>query len=312
MGNTQRGRRLISGVLLCAVLACTFARPAYAVDQENTGVALSAPLAASEQAESINATRMTSVVRYSPYYSGIVIGCLEDGTEVKVLGTKGSFYKIDCYEMKGYIAMSQVEKREDGTYYVKCKADSSESQKLPTVSSEQLLTLRAELEQAARSMLGVPYLWGGTSRKGIDCSGFTQYSYRKIGYELNRTAVSQLANGIVVAKADMRPGDLVYFKNTTDNGRIATHVGIYLGDGKMIHSGASKGVVVVSLDQDYWQEHFLCARRVLLTAAVVQELTPDTGITQDINSSYWRDNSQTQTESGNFIFAGIQILFLHF
>lgn len=312
MGNTQRGRRLISGLLLCAVLICTFARPAHAVEQENTGVALSAPLAASQEASAITATRMTSVVHYSAYYSGAIIGCVEDGTQIKVLGTKGNFYKIDCYEMKGYIAKSQVEKREDGTYYVKCKADSSESRKLPTVSSEQLLTLRANLEKEARKMLGVPYLWGGTSRRGIDCSGFTQYSYRKIGYELNRTAVSQLANGLVVAKADMRPGDLVFFKNTTDNGRIATHVGIYLGDGKMIHSGASKGVVVVSLDQDYWQEHFLCARRVLITAAVAQTLTPDVEATQDINSSYWRNNSQTQTESGNFIFAGIHTLLLHF
>lgn len=311
MGNTQRGRRLVIGVLLCAILTCTFARPARAVEQENTGVALSAPLAAS-QTSAINAPRMTSVVHYSAYYSGAVIGCIEDGSVLKVLGTKGSFYKIDCYEMKGYIAKSQVEKREDGNYYVKCNADSSESQKLPTISSEQLLTLRANLEKAARGMLGVPYLWGGTTRKGIDCSGFTQYSYRKIGYTINRTAVSQLANGIVVAKADMRPGDLVFFKNTTDNGRIATHVGIYLGDGKMIHSGASNGVVVVSLSLDYWQQHFLCARRVLLTTSVVQNLTPEAGITQDINSSYWRDNSQTQEESGNFIFPGIHTMLLHF
>ena len=304
MGNTQSLRRVVAGLLLCAVMICTFGRPAKAAEQENNGVALSAPLAASQEASAITATRMTSIVHYSAYYSGAVIGCLEDGTQIKVLGTKNSFYKIDCYDMKGYIAKSQVEKREDGNYYVKCKADSCESQKLPTVSSQQLLTLRAQLEKEARKLLGVPYLWGGTSRKGIDCSGFTQYSYRKIGFELNRTAVSQLANGIVVAKADMRPGDLVFFKNTTDNGRIATHVGIYLGDGKMIHSGASKGVVVVSLDQDYWQQHFLCARRVLITSAVTQNLTPDVEVTENINSSYWRSNSQTQEESGNSVFPG--------
>lgn len=304
MGNTQSLRRVIAGLLLCTVMICTFGRPVRAAEQENNGVALSAPLAASQEANAITATRMTSIVHYSAYYSGAIIGCLEDGTQIKVLGTKSSFYKIDCYEMKGYIAKSQVEKREDGNYYVKCKADSSESRKLPTVSSQQLLTLRAQLESEARKLLGVPYLWGGTSRKGIDCSGFTQYSYRKIGFELNRTAVSQLANGIVVAKADMRPGDLVFFKNTTDNGRIATHVGIYLGDGKMIHSGASKGVVVVSLDQDYWQQHFLCARRVLITSAVTQNLTPDAEVTENINSSYWRSNSQTQEESGNSVFSG--------
>jgi cell wall-associated NlpC family hydrolase len=305
MGNTQKGRRLIAGMLLCAIMVCTFARPAKAVEQENTDIALSAPLAASQQASAINATRMTSVVRYSGYSGSAIIGCLEDGTAIKVLGTKGSFYKIDCYEMKGYIAKSQVEKRADGNYYVKCKADSGESRKLPTVSSAELLTLKANLEKAARGMLGVPYLWGGTSRRGIDCSGFTQYSYRKIGYTLNRTAVSQLENGLVVAKADMQPGDLVFFKNTTDNGRIATHVGIYLGDGRMIHSGSSKGVVVVSLSQDYWQQHFLCARRVLIPVAVAPTLTPEVEVSQDINSSYWRDNSQTQTESGNSVFLGI-------
>lgn len=305
MGITRMGRRILAAVLLCAVMVCTFARPVHAEEQQNTGIALSAPLAASQQSGAINTTRMTAVVRYSAYYSGAIIGCLEDGTAIKVLGTKNSFYKIDCYEMKGYIAKSQVEKREDGGYYVKCKADSSESRKLPTVSSTELLSLRAQLEKAGRGMLGVPYLWGGTSRRGIDCSGFTQYSYKKIGYTLNRTAVSQLENGLVVAKADMQPGDLVFFKNTTDNGRIATHVGIYLGDGKMIHSGASKGVVIVSLDQDYWQEHFLCARRVLIPAAMTQSVTPDMSVTQDINSSYWRDNFQTQEESGNLNFLGI-------
>ena len=301
MGNTKMGRRLMACVLLCAVMICTFARPAKAVEQENTEVALSAPLAAAQQASAISATRMTSVVRYSGYSGSTVIGCVEDGAKLNVLGTKGSFYKIDCYDMNGYIAKSQVEIRADGNYYVKCQADSSESRRLPTVSAAELLTLRANLEKAGRSMLGVPYLWGGTSRRGIDCSGFTQYSYRKIGYELNRTAVSQLENGIVVAKADMQPGDLVFFKNTTNNGRIATHVGIYLGDGKMIHSGASKGVVIVPLSQEYWQEHFLCARRVLLPGAVAPTLTPDVEVAQDINSSYWRDNSQTQPESGNFV-----------
>ena len=213
MGNTKMGRRLMACVLLCAVMICTFARPAKAVEQENTEVALSAPLAAAQQASAISATRMTSVVRYSGYSGSTVIGCVEDGAKLNVLGTKGSFYKIDCYDMNGYIAKSQVEIRADGNYYVKCQADSSESRRLPTVSAAELLTLRANLEKAGRSMLGVPYLWGGTSRRGIDCSGFTQYSYRKIGYELNRTAVSQLENGIVVAKADMQPGDLVFFKN---------------------------------------------------------------------------------------------------
>ena len=305
MGNTQMGRRLIAGVLLCASLICTFARPAKAVEQENTEIALSAPLAAAQQASSINATRMTSVVRYSGYAGSAIIGCIEDGASLTVLEAKGNFYKIDCYEMKGYIAKSQVEKRADGKYYVKCNAESSESRRIPTVSAADLLTLKANLEKAGRSMLGVPYLWGGTSRRGIDCSGFTQYSYRKIGYQLNRTAVSQLENGIVVAKADMQPGDLVFFKNTTNNGRIATHVGIYLGDGKMIHSGASKGVVVVSLSLNYWQAHFLCARRVLLPAAVAPSLTPEVEVAQDINGSYWRDNSQTQPESGNSVFLGI-------
>lgn len=305
MGNTQMGRRLLACVLLCAVMVCTFARPAKAVEQENTDIALSAPLAAAAQASAINATRMTSVVRYSGYSGSAIIGCLEDGTAIKVLGTKNGFYKIDCYEMKGYIAKSQVEKRADGNYYVKCNAGSSESRRLPTVSTTELLTLKGKLEKAARGMLGVPYLWGGTSRRGIDCSGFTQYSYGKIGYELNRTAVSQLENGIVVAKANMQPGDLVFFKNTTNNGRIATHVGIYLGDGKMIHSGSSKGVVVVSLSQEYWQEHFLCARRVLIPVAAAPTLTPDVEVSQDINSSYWRDNSQTLPESGNSVFLGI-------
>jgi peptidoglycan endopeptidase LytE len=109
--------------------------------------------------------------------------------------------------------------------------------------------------------IGVPYRWAGTSPRGFDCSGFTQYVFRQVDIDLPRTASDQAGSGSHVDKKDLQVGDLVFF-NTYGKG--ISHVGIYLGDGKFISASSSHGVTVDALDDPhYWGRRYRDARRVI-------------------------------------------------
>lgn len=253
-----------------------------------------------ETAETVLETsnRLVSLVRRNPYYDSVAIGCLEDGTKLTVTGTTQAFYRISCYEMTGYIAKSQVAQGADGQYYVNCTKDSSESKLLPAYTAQDALFVKSLVRSVSMQYTGVPYVSGGTTPRGFDCSGFAQYVFANLGIELNRPVAGQLENGVIIAKEDLQCGDLVFFQNTTGWGHFASHVGIYIGNGQMIHSG-NNGVAVVDFEDAYYTNHFMCARRVILTDLPQEEIVPAFGISGNINSSYWRESSQTET-SGNF------------
>ncbi len=116
-----------------------------------------------------------------------------------------------------------------------------------------------QLTQEASKYIGVKYVYGGTSVNGFDCSGYTQYVYKKLGLSIPRTSSSQWATGTAISKANLKVGDLVFF-NTT--GRVASHVGIYLGNSQFIHAGSSTGVTIASINSSYWAPKFNGGRRV--------------------------------------------------
>jgi cell wall-associated NlpC family hydrolase len=121
---------------------------------------------------------------------------------------------------------------------------------------------RDEVMYKVIEYLNTPYLWGGTSKRGIDCSGFIQaVMFQALGVALPRTSYEQSNVGVDVAREDLKFGDLLFF-DTRGRGRVS-HVGMYVGDGYFVHSGSKTGVAVASLDSEFYSRVFLKAKRVL-------------------------------------------------
>lgn len=139
------------------------------------------------------------------------------------------------------------------------------------VADEQMIAARlpvqfsgqaAQVLAVAHDMLGKLVVWGGTSpTQGFDCSGLVQYVYRQAGIDLPRTADLQFLVGKTVSPAALQPGDLVYF-TTYEPG--ASHVGIYIGSSKFIHTSFSKGIVAIGdMNDSYFVQRYYGAKRVL-------------------------------------------------
>jgi len=117
---------------------------------------------------------------------------------------------------------------------------------------------RNQIVSLAQSKVGCAYVYGGTGPNSFDCSGFTQWLYAQVGISIPRTASTQYASGTYVSYSDLQPGDLLFF----DTFGGASHVGVYIGDGMMVHAGTSAtGVNYSNINSSYWSSCYLGARR---------------------------------------------------
>ncbi|MFJ7936433.1 C40 family peptidase [Sporosarcina sp. NPDC096371] len=118
-------------------------------------------------------------------------------------------------------------------------------------------TASKSIVNQAMKLTGIPYVFGGTTINGFDCSGFVQYAFKKSGKNISRTTLSQFAQSKKVTSP--QPGDLVFFQNTYRKG--ISHVGIYIGDNKFVHAGGKKSQVT-SLSNSYWKSKFHSFKRL--------------------------------------------------
>ena len=133
------------------------------------------------------------------------------------------------------------------------------SSSAPSLASANSST-PTSLVNTAKSYIGTPYVYGGTTSSGFDCSGYTQVVFQKAGISIPRTTADQFATGTAVSKSNLKTGDLVFF-NT--NGVSVSHVGIYIGENNFIHTSSSNGVMISSInDPHYWGSRYIGARRV--------------------------------------------------
>lgn len=122
--------------------------------------------------------------------------------------------------------------------------------------TEAATSATAVLKEAKRHV-GTPYVWGGSTPRGFDCSGFVQYVYKKKGKTLPRTSSSMKWNTKPVSKKNIKKGDLLFFATYK---KSVSHVGIYMGEGKVIHS-AMNGVRIDQIKSGYWKNTFHSAGR---------------------------------------------------
>ncbi|WP_314591088.1 C40 family peptidase [Paenibacillus terrigena] len=130
-----------------------------------------------------------------------------------------------------------------------------------TTAAPSTFASEVRLESEVNQVLGTPYLWGGTTVAGFDCTGFILYVLKKFNVtDLPRTSQSQAKVGTPVAKKNLRTGDLVFFDTL---GTGVSHAGIYIGDNQFAHSSSSKGVRISKLSDTYYKDRYITARRVV-------------------------------------------------
>ncbi|WHZ31052.1 NlpC/P60 family protein [Desemzia incerta] len=159
---------------------------------------------------------------------------------------------------------SAVENAGEETVVASTEKASSEASAKPKAEQPTKVTTApaggvwATVQNAAYSVSGTPYLYGGNTTSGFDCSGFTTYVFKKAGITLPRTASGQYGASTKVSQSQAQPGDLVFF---SQSGGI-DHVGIYLGNNKFIGSQSSTGVAVAEISQSYWGKYLVGFGRV--------------------------------------------------
>ena len=203
----------------------------------------------------VQAGGSTLNVRSGPGTTYSKVTTLSDGAVVSIMGIDNGWYKIKTSSgATGYVSSE---------YMVTCKDSSgSRGDGTTAVAVASNSSMGQQIVDYAKQFLGVPYVYGGNGPNSFDCSGFTSYIYRHFGYTLNRTASTQLSNGVAVSKSELQPGDLVFFRYNTSY--PASHVGIYIGNGQFIHASTNK--YQVQIDQlltGHYANVYIAGRRIL-------------------------------------------------
>jgi len=162
------------------------------------------------------------------------------------------WYKISANGKTGWISGTLLTKTT-----VKAKAPAKKAPAKKSTAKASNSFTPSNLVSNAKSHIGTPYKFGGTTTSGFDCSGYIQYVFNQSGKKVSRTTLGQFAESKTVSTPQV--GDLVFFAGTYRAG--ISHVGIYIGNNQFIHAGGSK-TAVVSMNNSYWKKHFHSYKRL--------------------------------------------------
>ena len=196
-------------------------------------------------------------LREKPTTDSPVVAKLPLGEVTEIIGINSGWLKVRTNQGTGYISPEYVE-------YV--PVTDSIVPPVSNMSSNAAASTGTKGEEViayAKQFIGTPYVYGGSSPNGFDCSGFTSYVYKKFGISLSRTSSGQMSNGSKVDKSDLQPGDLVFFTSSSSS-KTVSHVGIYVGSGNFIHAvKPGKSLTIDTLTSGYYNTYYWAARRVL-------------------------------------------------
>ena len=194
-------------------------------------------------------------LRKGPGTSYSVIKTLSKGTAVTVHSSNNGWSNVSANGVEGYVSTSYLSSTKPST---SGSSSSSSSNSSTSVSVDKVLNF-------AHQQLGKPYVWGAQGPNSFDCSGLIYYVYKNAAnITLPRTSVEQSKFGTTVSKSNLKAGDLVFFDTNGPNNGAVSHVGIYAGEGQLIHASSSnKKIVKVNMETSYWNNTYVVAKRVL-------------------------------------------------
>jgi len=216
----------------------------------------------------VNGSRVNIRSGPSTGYGAITQASL--GDKAYIIGINNQWFKVIYGEKIGYIRSDYLdlteypyENRDSGNtpLFFRGGKSTGVTPSASALQGSKPVTTGQKIVDTAKQYLGVPYVWGGSSPSGFDCSGLVQYVFKAHGISLPRTTKEQWTVGTAISKSQLKVGDLVFFANTYTSG--ISHVGIYVGNNQFIHASSSKGVIISSLDNSYWASHYYGARQIL-------------------------------------------------